>query len=277
MKKILKITLQIFIFSFLTILTQVGGLVYLLCLVVYKRTDRWASNTYIKVTSRSLVFLVLYSITCFIIVPLIAKPLGRVQLPLCETHGIRPLNAMTYFLNRNYVRPALRQTVFEVGEKMQAKYPGTIINYLDANFPFIDNYPLLPHLSHNDGKKIDISFCYRDAKTNTTTNDCPSFIGYGICEDPKANEKNTAQICAEQGFWQYSLLKTIVPQSNNDDYTFDDEKTSAIVSLFADQPGVTKIFIEPHLKTRFNLRSEKIRFHGCQAVRHDDHIHIEHR
>ena len=31
------------------------------------------------------------------------------------------------------------------------------IHYLDANFPFINKFPLLPHLSHNDGKKIDIT------------------------------------------------------------------------------------------------------------------------
>ena len=28
-------------------------------------------------------------------------------------------------------------------------------------------------------------------------------------------------------------------------------------------------------KTRLLLTSDKIRFHGCQAVRHDDHIHVQ--
>ncbi|MFT5619364.1 MAG: hypothetical protein ACI85I_002607, partial [Arenicella sp.] len=37
-----------------------------------------------------------------------------------------------------------------------------------------------------------------------------------------------------------------------------------------------KVFIEPHLKTRLGLENySKIRFHGCQAVRHDDHIHVQ--
>jgi len=33
---------------------------------------------------------------------------------------------------------------------------------LDANFPFFDGFPILPHLSHNDGNKIDIAFYYGD-------------------------------------------------------------------------------------------------------------------
>ncbi len=34
--------------------------------------------------------------------------------------------------------------------------------------------------------------------------------------------------------------------------------------------------IEPYLKKSLGLGTEsKIRFQGCQAVRHDDHIHLE--
>jgi hypothetical protein len=39
--------------------------------------------------------------------------------------------------------------------------------------------------------------------------------------------------------------------------------------------NVSKVFIEPHLKNRLNLNHSKIRFHGCRAVRHDDHIHFQ--
>lgn len=119
----------------------------------------------------------LYFLTTFLIVPAIAKPFGRVPLPMTETNHLQPLNILTYFLNRHYVRPELKQTAFEVANQMNKKFPGTITNYLDANFPFNDKFPLIPHLSHNDGKKLDLSFCYRDAKTNEPTNECPSFIG----------------------------------------------------------------------------------------------------
>jgi hypothetical protein len=214
-------------------------------------------------------------LTTFLIVPVIAKPLGRVPLPLTETNHLQPLNILTCFLNRNYVRPELKQTAFEVANQMNDKFPGTTTNYLDANFPFIDKFPLIPHLSHNDGKKLDLSFCYRDTKTNEPTNECPSFIGYGICEEPRPNEKNTADYCADKGYWQYSFMTKVISQDNKQDFTFDSDKTRELVNLFATQPTIGKIFIEPHLKTRLNLTSDKIRFHGCQAVRHDDHMHIQ--
>ena len=182
---------------------------------------------------------------------------------------------MTCLLNRNYVRPELKQIAFDVAKEMNDKFPGTTIHYLDANFPFIDKFPLLPHLSHNDGKKLDFAFCYRDTKTGEPTNECPSFIGYGISEEPLPGEKNTADFCADKGFWQYSILTKIMSHNTPTEFTFDNEKTKELVNLIAIQPAIEKIFIEPHLKTRLQLTSEKIRFHGCQAVRHDDHIHFQ--
>ena len=158
---------------------------------------------------------------------------------------------------------------------MDNKFPGTTVNYLDANFPFLDKFPLFPHLSHNDGKKLDLSFCYRDNKTGESTNECPSFIGYGICEEPRPNEKNTADFCADKGYWQYSFMTKVISQDNKQNFKFDIDKTKELVNHFAKQPQIGKIFIEPHLKTRLNLTSDKIRFHGCQAVRHDDHIHVQ--
>jgi hypothetical protein len=273
--RLLKIILTIILFCLLTVLTQVGGLVYLLSFLTHKLTDKWTNNNYLKATYRFTSFLTLYCLTTFLIVPVIAKPLGRVPLPLTETNYLQPLNIWTCFLNRNYVRPELKQTVFEVAKQMNVKFPGTTVNYLDANFPFINKFPLIPHLSHNDGKKLDLSFCYRETKTNEPTNECPSFIGYGICEEPRPDEKNTADFCADKGYWQYSFMTKVISQDNKHDFTFDSDKTRELVNLFAIQSAIGKIFIEPHLKTRLNLTSGKIRFHGCQAVRHDDHIHIQ--
>jgi hypothetical protein len=273
--RLLKVTLTIILFCLLTVLTQVGGLVYLVSILTCKWTDKWTSKNYLKATYRLTSFLTLYFLTTFLIVPAIAKPLGRVPLPLTETNHLQPLNMLTCFLNRNYVTPDLYKTALDIAGQMNNNFPGTTVNYLDANFPFVDKFPLIPHLSHNDGKKIDLSFCYRDTKTGETTNECPSFIGYGICEEPLPNEKNTADFCTDKGYWQYSFMTKIISQDNKQDFTFDSDKTRELVNLFATQPTIGKIFIEPHLKTRLNLTSDKIRFHGCQAVRHDDHIHIQ--
>lgn len=272
---LLKASLTIILFCLLTVLTQVGGLVYLFSILTHRWTDKWTSNQLLKTTYRLTSFLALYCLATFLIVPIMAKPLGRVPLPLTSTHHLQPLNILTCLLNRHYVKPALKQTAFEVANQMNEKFPGTITNYLDANFPFMDHFPLIPHLSHHDGKKLDLSFCYRDARTGEATNDGPSFIGYGICEEPRPNEKNTADFCADKGHWQYSFLTQVIPQDKKQDFTFDSDKTKELVNLFAAQPTIGKIFIEPHLKIRLNLTSEKIRFHGCQAVRHDDHIHIQ--
>jgi hypothetical protein len=273
--RMLKVILKIILFCLLTVLTQVGGLVFILSAFTHKLTDKWTSNNYLKRAYRFISFLIFYCLTTFLIVPVIAKPLGRVPLPLIETNHLQPLNIWTCFLNRNYVRPELKQTTFEVALQMNDKFPGTTVNYLDANFPFINKFPLVPHLSHNDGKKIDLSFCYLDSKTSKQTNECPSFIGYGICEEPRSDEKNTAEFCTEKGYWQYGFLTKVISQDSKKDFTFDSYKTRELVNIFAQQQTIGKIFIEPHLKKRLNLTSEKIRFHGCQAVRHDDHIHVQ--
>jgi len=229
------------------------------------------ANVILKVSS----FFIVYSVATFFIIPLLAKPFGRVSLPFMQTGNIEPLNFFTCFLNRQYVRPGLKQATLEVAYKMNAEFPGTIVNYLDANFPFFNKFPLIPHLSHNDGKKLDIAFCYIDNKTGLQTNRTPSIIGYGISEGPGIDEINTAEFCKGKGYWQYSFMMKIIPQGNKKNYLFDSTRTKELVNLFVDKPGIGKVFIEPHLKTRLKLTSDKIRFHGCQAVRHDDHIHIQ--
>ena len=169
----------------------------------------------------------------------------------------------------------MKSIAMDIASDMNRKYPGTTLNYLEANFPFIDGFPLIPHLSHNDGKKLDLAFAYISKETGLPTNDTPSPFGYGICEEPRVNETNTALLCSSQGKWQYSFLKKFMPQSRKAQFIFDSTRTKAIVNAFVAQNNIGKIFIEPHLKTRLKLSSDKIRFHGCQAVRHDDHIHVQ--
>lgn len=272
--KILRYFLILIFFILLTILTQVGGIFYLLSLITHRFINR-NSTGYKRFSLKIISFSVLYLIGIFLVVPFLAKPLGRVPLPLVKESGLQPGTIITVFLCRNYVRPELREATYRVSEQLQKQFPGMVLNYLDANFPFIDKFPLLPHLSHNDGKKLDLSFAYRDNQTKAITNELPSFIGYGVCEEPTFNEINTAIVCEQKGYWQYSFLKKIIPQGSKEDFTFDATRTKRLVELFARENSIGKIFIEPHLKSRLGLTSPKIRFHGCQAVRHDDHIHVQ--
>lgn len=250
-------------------------MIFLLSLITYKYINVLVTNRTYQRLLKLGAFLVLYLLITIFIVPLIAKPLGRVALPITVSGNLQPLNMLTCLLNRNYVKKELSETVLNVSTVLNKKFPGTTLNYLDANFPFFNGFPLFPHLSHNDGKKLDLAFCYIDQKTGQQTNESPSLIGYGICEEPKPGETNTAVFCEEKGHWQYSLMKNIVPQGGASEYEFDQIRTRAVVNLFAEKKAIGKIFIEPHLQTRLKLTTEKIRFHGCQAVRHDDHIHIQ--
>lgn len=273
--KPLRVTLVVIVVCLLTVLTQTGGLVCLLSMYVGKRLLRHISTLYMRAIAQAALFVVFYLATTFWVVPVIAKPLGRVPLPVMQTGHLRPLNVITCILNRHYVRPQLKAAALEVAEKMNTLYPGTVVNYLDAGFPFINKFPLFPHLSHNDGKKMDLAFFYKDAATGVESNTAPSPIGYGICEEPTAEEVNTAGICASQGYRMYSFLKNVVPQEQKKYLLFDAARTKTLVNLFANQSSIGKIFIEPHLKIRLHLDDSKVRFQGCHAVRHDDHVHIQ--
>jgi hypothetical protein len=275
MKLIIKILLAIIFFCLLTIVTQVGGVVFLISILTFGVIDKRFKRRRIRFTIKLLSFFTLYFFFVFVVVPLTAKPFGRVRLPMTETGHVRPTNILTVLLNRNYVRPELRQATFDVARKMNEKYPGTIVNYLDANFPFIDKFPLPPHLSHNDGKKLDVSFHYINAKTGKYTNEVPSWLGYGVCEGPRQGEFDRPAECMSKGYWQYSFMARVVSQKNKDKYPFDSKRTKDLVNFFAAHEAIEKILIEPHLKARLKLTSRKVRLHGCNAVRHDDHLHVQ--
>jgi energy-coupling factor transporter transmembrane protein EcfT len=263
--RLLKILLGLILICLLTAVTQIGGVVFILSLLTFGLIDKRLSKRWARVTAKVFSFATLYLFFVFVIVPLTAKSFGRVPLPVFEDRNLKPANIWTCLLNRNYVRPELRDIAYRAAEGMSNKFPGTTINYLDANFPFINNFPLLPHLSHNDGKKLDLSFQYNDRRTGQVTNDVPSFIGYGICEEPKDGEENKPEGCDKKGYWQYNLLRDNVSQANKNKFTFDNKRTRELVNRFASQDGLGKIFIEPHLKTRLGLISSKIRFHGLSS------------
>lgn len=178
---------------------------------------------------------------------------------------------MTILLNRNYVRKDLNDLLIEVSKEI--KDEGLKVQYLDAGFPFINGFPLPPHLSHNDGRKVDISFIYEEE--GELTEKLKSTSGYGVFVDPEEGEINQTTICKENGYFQYDFPKYLSLGSKNKHISFSEKGTKKLIKLFLERKEVQKIFIEPHLKKRLNLTHSKIRFHGCGAVRHDDHIHLQ--
>ena len=264
MKLLLKIIFHLVIFILLTALSQIGGLIYLISILIIK------SKTRKRRLKKISVFISLYLISTFFIVPNLAPIFGREKIK--ESNLVSAHTFFTKLLNRNYVLPDLNNALEQIALSLDKKHKGIKLIYLDANFPFIDKFPLLPHLSHNDGKKIDISLIYED---ENLTNKKPSISGYGVFENPKKGEYKQLEVCQKKGYWQYDFPKYLTFGTLNKNIQFSERATKNLVLEILKQPKIAKLFIEPHLKSRMNLIHAKIRFHGCQAVRHDDHIHIQ--
>lgn len=256
---------HVLIIVFLTVLTQIGGGVWLLTILMIKSSVKNGS------VKRFFTFSVIYVLSTFFIVPQLAGMFGREKIK--ETDLIKANTFFTKLLNRNYVKPELNKTLQNISIDLNKKHEGIQLIYLDANFPFINNFPLLPHLSHNDGKKVDISFLYEE--NGKLTNKKPSISGYGVFENPMKGEKKQFEICKEKGYWQYDFPKYLTFGKINQGIRFSKKASKDLIMSILKQPEIGKIFIEPHLKDRMNVSSNKIRFHGCRAVRHDDHIHIQ--
>ena len=163
---LIKLLGHLIIVLVLTGLTQIGGLIWILSIIVSIKSKK----------KKRYIFPVFYLVFNLLIIPPVANYFGRERLPVLSSN-LKPRNWMYPILFRNYVNPELKTLLENSAETLKSQ---TIqITYLDANFPFFNGFPLLPHLSHNDGKKIDITFQYVD-KAGNTTNKKPSISGYGL-------------------------------------------------------------------------------------------------
>jgi hypothetical protein len=174
------------------------------------------------------------------------------------------------------VTPRMRDLVAALSEDMDEKFPGTTTVVLDGNFPFIDGFPLLPHLSHADGRKLDIAFYYKDADGYFVDGVTRSPIGYFAFEQPRAGDEQPCEgrkdIITTR--WNFDWLQPFFPS-----YRIEEQRTGFALqwlsTVGAKQFGLEKIFVEPHLRNALAASGETIRFQGCRAARHDDHIHIQ--
>jgi len=253
------------IFIFLTALTQIGGLIYLITLVLTSKLQKR------RILFRSLIFFSLYVLATYLVVPNIAPYFGRVKIE--STAYVKPHSSFYSWTNRNYVNIELHQVLQNSGKQLSENHQGIKLVYLDANFPFIDGFPLLPHRYHNDGKKIDVTFVYSDG--TSITNKKPSFSGYGIYVNPLANEWDQINACLDTGYSQYDFTKFVTFGCIHPELQFSESVNKSFLIDILQEQAVNTLFIEPHLMTRLGLENDKFVYHGCGTVRHDDHIHIE--
>ncbi|MBR9921814.1 MAG: hypothetical protein GYB31_13320 [Bacteroidetes bacterium] len=257
--QLLKLFSHVIVFALLTLLTQIGGVIYLLC-IYFLRNRKW----YTKLG----IFILAYSLFCFLVLPSIARVSGREPIRLSP--NVKPVSWFTVICNRHYVDPVWNDILENVGENL--KYEGIQISYMDANFPLFDGYPLIPHLSHNDGEKLDVALIFKKGD-NISTNQ-PGWLGYGGYVGPEPGETNQTVKCKSAGHGQYDITRYL-GFGGDKDLTFAEAETKRMIEAFLKFPQVKKIFLEPHLKERMRLTNPKIRFHGCHSVRHDDHIHLQ--
>lgn len=142
----------------LTIITQIGGVIYFLSFILFRKSR----------IKRYSVFVILYLLVTFLVVPLIAPYFGRNKIK--ETNTIKAQSFFYKLCNRNYVKNDINTVLNKTAITFSKKYPNIKIVFLDANFPFWDGFPLLPHLSHNDGKKLDLSLIYSENGKITNKN-----------------------------------------------------------------------------------------------------------
>lgn len=132
-------------------------------------------------------------------------------------------------------------------------------------FRFFKGFPLLPHLSHDDGEKADLAFFYR-GETVYLHGAVRSPIGYFAFEDGATN-------CTKRWptlRWDFEVLQPLWK-----DHALEPDRTRAVLQIRALDEHVGSILIEPHLVDTFGASDDKIRFQGCRAARHDDHIDMQ--
>lgn len=233
----------------LTLLTQVGGIAWLLALAFRRRL---------------LAFGIAYaalSVGAGVLAPL----LGRVPLP-CSGEPLRMQSWMYCALNRHYASPALAEVLRDTANAMAARHPGTETLVLDAGFPFLEGFPLLPHLSHDDGEKADLAFYYLDARGRPRPGETRSPIGYFAFE-PGPTDCPRAWPTLR---WDLDWVQPLWPA-----WQPDTARMGTLIDLLAQDTRVGKVLLEPHLAQTWGVAHPKVRFQGCRAARHDDHVHLQ--
>ncbi|MDK1491500.1 hypothetical protein QN219_15765 [Sinorhizobium sp. 7-81] len=255
---------------FLTLLTQIGGLIWLLSLCI---TRPWRKR--IGFAGFLVLFASLYAAGSTLS-HAVAPIFGRVPLPCFDNASrLRMQSSLYCLLNRQYVVPRLREAALALSRQMDQVFPETTTLALDGNFPFFDGFPLLPHLSHSDGRKLDVAFYYQDNEGRFLDKATRSPVGYFAFEQPG---ENSALPCEDRRDiltlrWDLHVLQALWRP-----LSLEEKRTREALRWLSDEGqgfGVEKIFVEPHLAQRLGVSAENIKFQGCRAARHDDHIHMQ--
>lgn len=256
----------------LTALSQIGGLAYLLTVLTAHLVRRSRSRRRWVYPVTFLGFYVALSLLAAVVAP----HFGRTPLPCfaSDSEKLAMQSPVYCALNRHYVAPELKSLLFALASHVDSRFPGTVTAVLDANFPFIDGFPMLPHLSHGDGRNVDLAFYYRSTEGDYLPGRTRSPIGYWAFEEPPPGSRLP---CSGRDDWLTLRWDMAWFKSFLNGYALDRDRTRAAIEWLTTSGrklDVYKIFLEPHLVETLEIESSAVRFQGCRAARHDDHVHV---
>lgn len=195
---------------------------------------------------------------------------GLVSLPCDGSTPLTPLLPRYCRADRHYVTPITRDALIAAADAMAARYPDVVLRFMDASGP--DGVkPFPPHLSHGDGRQIDLALIYTDLDGTPLKAfpDTRAYGGYWPAEPPRRGEQ-----VACPGGREARNEKPDPPADRS--WRLDEERTIFLIETLIADTRVRRILIEPHLERRLGLWGHpKLRFAGCQAARHDDHLHVD--
>src|SRR5690606_12123154 len=148
--------------------------------------------------------------------------------------------------SRHYVQPAVHARLVALGDAMAKRDTGAVVYYLDAGFPFGFDLPMLPHLSHRDGRAIDLAFAYQtETNIGFAPSPPPSPIRYLGYEAAAPEERHPCAGVIAPWRWDLPWLQTWF-----DGVALDPDRTRAMIAWLLAEDGrapVRRIFLEPHL------------------------------
>jgi hypothetical protein len=237
----------------LTVLTQLGGLAWLVALGFRRRV---------------IVFLVVYA-ALWGGAQGVAPVFGRVPVP-CAGEVLRTQSWLYCALLRNFVTPEMLAVAQDAAAEVARRYPGTVTLALDGGFPFLEGMPLVPHLSHDDGEKLDFAFFY-----GASAEEGGAYLP-GVTDSPLgyfAFLRLGAEACPPVWATLRWDMRWLEPLHRG--LTLEPLRTKALVEALVRDGRVAKLFVEPPVAAALGTAGEKIRFQGCRAARHDDHLHVQ--
>jgi len=147
-------------------------------------------------------------------------------------------------MNRHYVTPEMNAALKKFASDINEVHPGTQTRVLDASFPFFDGFPLIPHLSHDDGQKVDLAFYYTDDSGAYLPGKVRSPIGYFAFQDGPSD-------CPDRRLtlrWDMAWLQGFWP-----DLGLDEARMRTALQLLGRDKWIKKVLIEPHLQERLGI------------------------